>query len=261
MVETVNPFAEDAALLTSRSFDGAELALAADVVPAGQSAGDGFEFAHEPSRLQFAVFDAMGSDASSAELVAAVSTEYRRALRDHAGDTDHTDSTALAATATRLDRTVADRSGADAYCTGVLGELDPVTGELRIFNAGHPFPLLLNLPTREYQPLATAVNLPFGLSVLLDEAPAPVVNSHQLRPGQVVAVYTDGVTEARSSDREFLGERRFAETLIRLLAGGLCPAEAVSQMMRFLHVLQDGSLRDDATLFVAQWRGQLPLDA
>jgi serine phosphatase RsbU (regulator of sigma subunit) len=74
-----------------------------------------------------------------------------------------------------------------------------------------------------------------------------------------VAAYTDGVTEARASNCEFLGERRVAEALIQLLAGGLCPAEAVTQMMRFLHLFQNGSPRDDSTLLLAQWRGPLPL--
>jgi serine phosphatase RsbU (regulator of sigma subunit) len=259
-VDAVRHFGEDATVLTPRIFDDAELALAADVAAVGEVAGDGFEFRREPGRVRFAVFDAMGSDARSAELVGAVVAEYRQLLSD---PTDQTNTSDLAATASRLDRLVVERCGraaVDVYCTGVLAELNTVTGELRTFSAGHPSPLLLNLSTRQHRQLSSSANLPFGLSVLLDEAPAPGIDTDQLQPGQVVAVYTDGVTEARATNREFLGERQVAEALTQLLAGGLCPAEAVSQMMRFLNLFQNGSPRDDATLVLAQWRGQLPLD-
>jgi anti-sigma regulatory factor (Ser/Thr protein kinase) len=80
----------------------------------------------------------------------------------------------------------------DAIATCVYAVFDPHTRELRLASAGHLPPLVrLDGSTA---PLQVDVSAPLGLS---DAARETAV---QLRPGALLALYTDGLVELRGSD-------------------------------------------------------------
>lgn len=73
-----------------------------------------------------------------------------------------------------------------------------------------------------------------------------------LRRGDCLVLFTDGVTEARgSSGREF-GEDRLEELLIQSLSGGheLRAADLRDRIMEAVNEFSDGEVYDDATLMV-----------
>ena len=105
--------------------------------------------------------------------------------------------------------------------TGVLADLDLASGRLRFVNAGHPPPLLLR-DGRVINELTGGKRVPFGLG-----AGGLTVAEEKLEPGDWLALYSDGVVEARDAAGRWFGE---------------------------------GLLQDDDTLLLATWRRE-PLGA
>jgi serine phosphatase RsbU (regulator of sigma subunit) len=115
--------------------------------------------------------------------------------------------------------------------------------------AGHPRPLLLR-GRKIVAELSCDSSLPFGLG---DSAPEPGIE--QLEPDDVVLLYTDGVTEARTADGEQFGLERLADLLEREAASGRTAGELLRRLVRSVLDHQAGGLRDDATLLLVQWTG------
>ena len=95
------------------------------------------------------------------------------------------------------------------FVTCLYGVVDPASGRFRFANAGH------NLPYARTAGGASelrATGMPLGLlpGMTYEEREAWIA------PGEALLLYSDGVTEAHSSDREMYGTPRLAE----LVAGG-----------------------------------------
>ena len=76
----------------------------------------------------------------------------------------------------------------------------------------------------------------------------------QLRPGDRVLLYTDGIVEARSPAGEFFGEDRLADFVVRAETAGDPPPETLRRPMRSVMEHQSGRLQDDATIVLVEWR-------
>jgi sigma-B regulation protein RsbU (phosphoserine phosphatase) len=125
----------------------------------------------------------------------------------------------------------------DRFCTAVLMELavgEEVTATIAV--AGHPLPIRTSgSRTGRVGQIGSMLGMLDGAQVQ-DE-------SVILAPGEVLLLFTDGVTEARSGDREFFGEGRveaLAEALAREPASDIAAA-VVEAAISF----QDGQPRDD----------------
>src|SRR5262249_30179378 len=89
------------------------------------------------------------------------------------------------------------------FLYGILG-LD--TGDFRFISAGHPGPVHLPRDASPVQLEVTGFPVGVGAASYKEQA----VN---LRPGDRLVLYTDGVTEARNADGEHFGIRRFLAAL------------------------------------------------
>jgi serine phosphatase RsbU (regulator of sigma subunit) len=156
--------------------------------------------------------------------------------------------TDVAATAAAIDHAVSAQFGVDRFVTGVLAELELVSGRLRWSVSGHPPPLLLR-NGRIVKTLLGDVAPPLGVSGDV------VVSEEMLEPADQVLFFTDGVVEARSADGEFFGVDRLVDLVTRTSASA---TPAPETMRRLLHAIldhQEGELQDDATIVVVEWRG------
>jgi sigma-B regulation protein RsbU (phosphoserine phosphatase) len=99
------------------------------------------------------------------------------------------------------------RSQPEKYATSLLASLDPSTGQVTYANAGHLPGLLLNR-SGEAQWLA-ATGRPLGL---LPESRYEQMTI-TMDPGDLLAIYTDGITEALNPDSEEYGAERFLKIL------------------------------------------------
>ena len=106
-----------------------------------------------------------------------------------------------------VNKVLASDNGAFMFVTLWAAMLDCVTGDLYYINAGHNPPLLchdgewVSLRDRSGIPLGMRPNVTYELF------------SCSLQPGDRLVTYTDGVTEARSEDRELFGDERLLATV------------------------------------------------
>ncbi len=169
-----------------------ELDYSARCRQAGEVGGDFYAFLMPSDRsVGLAVGDASGKGLPAALMIASVHASLRTAVQLTGGD----GCAALAA----VNREVYGSSLSDRYATLFYGVFDPAACTLRYVNAGHNPPLVL----RRGSP-----------AIWLNTGGAPVgmfpdwpyeEGFIQLRPGDIVIAYTDGVTEATNQSGEQWG--------------------------------------------------------
>ncbi len=138
--------------------------------------------------------------------------------------------------------------GNSYYVTGLIGTLDLQHGTLTWINAGHVLPMLVRNGTYA-GPLLCKPSRPFGLG-----GPVVEVAEQTLQPGDRVLFYTDGITEARSSDGSFFGDDRLADRLVRASLENLPVRETVRHLAENILSFANVGLRDDATMFLMEYR-------
>lgn len=106
-------------------------------------------------------------------------------------------------------------SAAHNYATLFFGSLDPERGQVRYLNAGHN-PALVVSPDGSLRQL-TSCGLPIGLM----EGSRWREQETRLESGELLCVYSDGLTEANAPDGEELGLDRLAELLVAGREGSL----------------------------------------
>ena len=117
-------------------------------------------------------------------------------------------------------------------------------------SAGHPPPLLLRAGTL-IKSLELAPAPPMGMRLATE---TPAAGEEWLEPGDMVLLYTDGLTEARRpAGARFTVERR-AAGIEREAANGLPAPETLRGLRQAIIERGEGSLRDDATALLVEWR-------
>jgi len=131
-----------------------------------------------------------------------------------------------------------------AYATLFFGEYDDKARHLRYANCGHHPPLLLrNGSVERLDSTCTVMGLFKTWNCSIEE--------RQLLPGDILALYTDGVTEAFNKEGEEFGERRLIEALRRNRerTSQALLAAIVEEVQRFS---SRDEQHDDITLIVAK---------
>jgi serine phosphatase RsbU (regulator of sigma subunit)/pSer/pThr/pTyr-binding forkhead associated (FHA) protein len=195
--------------------------------------GDYYDFALDGERLLLALGDVSGKGTGAALLM----TVLRAAVRAHWAEGS------LSAAVARINRTVFQNVPSSKYVTFFLAALDPGTGRLAYVNAGHNPPLLLR-HDGEVERLHEG-----GLVLGMFENVAYEDGVVEMRPGDRLVVYSDGVTETWSPEGEEFGEERLTELVLR---GKPLDAEGLQQsVLREIEQFEQGArATDDRTLVV-----------
>jgi serine phosphatase RsbU (regulator of sigma subunit) len=209
--------------------------------PCYDMGGDALDYALDGDVLHLAVFDAMGHGLAAAGVAAFALSAYRRSRAESEG---------LAETYAAIDEAVAEQYPADRFVTAVLAQLDVRSGRLRWLSAGHPPPLLLR-GTRLVKTLDLPPRPPMGMR--LGGGPAGE-GEEALEPGDMVLLYTDGLTEARRPGGELFTVERLGEFIERQAAAGQAAPETLRRLREAIIERREGSLRDDATALLIEWR-------
>jgi sigma-B regulation protein RsbU (phosphoserine phosphatase) len=130
------------------------------------------------------------------------------------------------------------------FATIFLGVLDPTNGSLLFANGGHEYPILLNSAGIKDQ-LATT-----GPAVGLIPGIEFGIQSVSIEPGDTLVAFTDGVTEARNSNREFFGRERLHTLIAQPISSA---TELLDNIMAsVLEHMGGGDLSDDITMLAVR---------
>jgi len=131
-----------------------------------------------------------------------------------------------------------------SFATLFFAEYDDTARRLRYINCGHLCALLLRAGDSLERLSSTATIL--GAFKEWDCE----VGESQLFPGDTLALYTDGITEAFSPHREEFGEERLVEALRRHRA--LPPCDLLSSVVDEVRRFSPHEQHDDITLIIAK---------
>ena len=211
--------------------------LAARSTPTRHVGGDYYDAIElGDGRFLIAIADVSGKGVPAALLMSNVQASLRALCRPEMD---------LAANASRISEIIYANTDFNKYATFFYGILDPSSHLLTYTNAGHNPPLLLRA-TGDLEGLE-AGGLPVGLM------PGSTYESAVARidAGDVLALYTDGVTEAVNAAGDEFGEDRL-ERLLRELAH-LDPATILDRIYEDVFAFSTGMPQaDDITMVVVK---------
>jgi serine phosphatase RsbU (regulator of sigma subunit) len=230
----------DDLLRTERRID-----LAATMIPAREVGGDLYDFfALDERRLFFLVGDVAGKGLSASIFMAVSKALYKSTmLRAPGADIGDVMSAANAE--------VSRDNPELLFVTVFAGILDLETGILNYCNAGHENPYLLHPPDialgriedGDGPPLCAAADFPYR------------GGHYRMRPGELLCVISDGVTEAQNVGGEFYGRRRL-EDMIRRQGSATTARALIGELQNDVETFVAGAeAADDFTILVLRWLG------
>jgi serine phosphatase RsbU (regulator of sigma subunit) len=205
--------------------------------PCYEIGGDYYDFIErEDGRLVIALGDVSGKGTAAALLMSSLHAAI------HAQSASHN---SLVATISAVNRYLADNIPANRFVTLFYAELDPESGSLSFLNAGHNPPLIVHSAGTVEQ-LASG-GLPLGIKPDAEYREGRT----QLQPGDVLVIYSDGVTEAMSPTGEEFGATRLYEVVSRNIEASAAGIRdrIESSLTKFA---QGTSAADDITLVIVK---------
>jgi serine phosphatase RsbU (regulator of sigma subunit) len=205
--------------------------------PCYEIGGDYYDFIErEDGRLVIALGDVSGKGTAAALLMSSLHAAI------HAQSASHD---SLVATISAVNRYLADNIPANRFVTLFYAELDPDSGSLAFLNAGHNPPLIVHAAGTVEQ-LASG-GLPLGIKPDAEYREGRT----QLQPGDVLCIYSDGVTEAVSPTGEEFGPTRLYEVVSRNVEASAAGIRdrIESSLTKFA---QGTSAADDITLVIVK---------
>ncbi len=212
-----------------------DVVVAGGVEPTYDVRGVTFDYALSETTAWLAIFDA-GRDALSAGLVvSAALAAYRSARRE---DLD------LRGQEAAVDKALSAQFGDGVAVRGTLAELNLADGEFRYLDAGGVPPLVFG-EDHEQTTVDGFERPPFGTG------PPGRIGTARLRPGDLLVLYTAGLSGARAAD----GERfAFADCLDDNL--GQVPPETTRRVLQAAKSHCDNAFTGDAGLLIARRPGR-----
>ena len=214
-------------------------------IQARKVGGDYYDFLElRPGRLALVLADIAGKGVSGALLMANLQANLRSQYAVAVDDLPR-----LLASVNRL---FYENSDDASYATLFFADYDDSSRKLRYANCGHLPPLLLRACASSQDQAPNVERLRSTCTVMgLFEDWHCEIAEVQLAPGDMLVLYTDGITEATNADGEEFGESRLLATLgsnFHLPVGPLLQAivEAVQQFSR------GSEQQDDITLVIAR---------
>lgn len=198
-------------------------------IPAGAVGGDWYDFIPlSDGRWGLVLADVSGKGTAAALLMSATRGMLRSLAHSGSGPGE---------VLTRLNNLLVDDFPSGRFVTMVYAELDPATRTLRLANAGHLPPLLIEPSGHRW--IATENGLPLGVATSKYSETEITLSEHSR-----IAFYSDGITEASFDSGEEYGPER-------LLAQLQPPDASLESLLADVKKFVNGTgLRDDATVIM-----------
>ncbi|HEX5704193.1 MAG TPA: SpoIIE family protein phosphatase [Pyrinomonadaceae bacterium] len=171
--------------------------------PCYEIGGDYYDFIHKGNgNLVVALGDVSGKGTAAALLMSSLHAAVHAQFDTH---------NSLAETISSINRYLVESIPANRFVTLFYADLNPKTGELAFLNAGHNPPLIVHASGTMEQ--LAAGGLPLGIMADADFREGRTT----LNAGDVLVIYSDGVSEAVSPTGEEFGPTRLYEAVARNL--------------------------------------------
>jgi len=213
--------------------------LFARLEPAKEVSGDLYDFfTIEPGKMCFVVGDVSGKGIAAGIFMAVTRTLIRATAVPGRGPVEIMN---------RVNAQLAKENQASLFVTMILGIVDTATGRMVYGQGGHNPPILVpaqGKPTYEPSggmPLGVFEDAKFGEREL------------QLKPGETLLVYTDGVTEAMNQAKDLFGEDRLEKAVTGV--ADLSPEKIAERVIEQVEgFVLEAERSDDITLLAIQRR-------
>ncbi len=211
--------------------------ISAYIFPAEEVSGDYYDWVSVfDDQIGIVVADAVGKGIPAALLMSFLRASLRSAVQ--IGYAPHI-------AFSKVNNLLRDSIKDNQFITGIYGLLDSTNKTFVFSNAGHNPPLLIK-PDGEYR-FVEYGDVPLGMFADAH------YHQHFIRfePGQVLVIYTDGITEAANPSGDEYGQDRFAK---RILDGIHLPAKKMIDHVRkgVADFTERKFLDDDGTLFIVK---------
>jgi serine phosphatase RsbU (regulator of sigma subunit) len=222
-------------LLPTRAPDIPGLSLAGTCLPASEVGGDYYDFITTgPDTVDLLIADVSGHTVGAAFIM----TEARTFIRARAQELARPSAILGALNTFGYE----DLTRAELFITLFYAKYHLPTRTLFFASAGHNPPLLLRKGAGTCERL-DAEGLILGIKPLVDFEEKKV----PLRRGDVLLLYTDGITEAEDPEGNFFGEDRLCAAVRE--HGTLPPPQLIESLLESVRRFTGGgSFRDDLTL-------------
>ena len=216
----------------------AGLEIAGMMQPARGVSGDYYDYIPiDEHTIQLTIADVSGKGVPAALLMSATAAAVQLDVREKRDMLD---------VVARLNSGIRSVSDASHYVTLVLAEIDVRARSLRYVNCGHNSPLLFQAATGDVVPVDSSCS-PVGMfdSVTCE------VNQASLSAGDILVLYTDGVTEAENPQEEEFGMDRLSNLIRR---GSMLSADALmNDILENVTAFSQGvGFKDDVTILVVK---------
>jgi len=217
----------------------ATLEYAGACMQARQVGGDYYDFLDlGSSRVAFVLADISGKGIAGALLMANLQANLRSRYAIALDD--------LPRLLNSVNQLFFDSTPDDRYATLFLAVYDNVTRQLEYANCGHSAPLLFrtNGTIERLHSTSTVIGMSANWQCVTQKV--------SLAPGDLLVIYTDGVTEANDASGNEFGEARLVDLVRANLS--LSPAQLITQIQSAVMSFSANNQFDDLTLVLARAR-------
>jgi serine phosphatase RsbU (regulator of sigma subunit) len=214
--------------------------------PAERAGGDFYDVhSLKGGRLSLVVGDVSGHGIGPALITAAAQAGLRSYMRVVPG---------TAPVVTLLNQDLSERMEDGRFVTMLVGLFDE-SGHFEIVNAGHADPMIWRAASETVEVLSEKTGARRELALgMIDDHEYEVTATGELGPGDIMVLYSDGLTEARDLEQPevLFGEDGLATELERLARAHAGPREIAAEIAKAALLLSKDSREDDMTLLVIQ---------
>ena len=216
-----------------------ELDISASMEAAKEVGGDFYDvFYVDPTHLAFVIGDVSGKGVPAALFMASAKITLQNCIRDIPE---------LSQAVEIANNALCARNEAEMFVTMWVGILDFTSGTLEFVSAGHNPPVLL------HNNKAEMLKFKNGFVLAGMENMKYKKHSIQLEKGDIVYLYTDGVTEAEDKNHNLFGDERLLATFENKSENS--SAEMVENVKSAVDTFINGNSQfDDMTMLCFKWK-------
>jgi len=216
----------------------AGLEIAGAMQPAGGVGGDYYDYIPvNEHTIQIVIADVAGKGVAAALLMSATAAAVQLEVSEKRD---------MLEVVNRLNNGIHSVSDGERYVTLLLADIDALSRSLRYVNCGHNPALLFRAKTREVVPMNSSC-FPLGMF----ESVTCEIKRADLASGDLLVLYTDGITEAENSQGEEFGMERLSAVIRR--DSSLSAEELMDSILQSAEDFCQGvGFNDDATVLVVK---------